>query len=258
MEILKIVKIPKTFFLLLMGFLYAQSIWADQFQFANGDQLTGTIVGESGGSFIIETEMLGEVKVPRKAIQKYLTKADLALPQTQSNETMTDKKPDRWSGSTSVGGVRRRGNVNSTNLTWQGEVKHAGDMIDVTGKAKVFYAEKDRKMSAQESSASLKVDIYVDEEKKLFHFYQFEAERNRFANIDYRLMPSAGLGYWMDKTGRFRSMAEIGVGYAKTLYRDETENLNEHHAASLFRAQATQGSLFDGGCLCVSVLNGHG
>ncbi len=62
---------------------------------------------------------------------------------------------------------------------------------------------------------------------KWYNFYKLEADEDYFADIDYRLTPSTGVGYWFSDTDDLKAMAEMGLGYQYTNYRIEVKSTGE-------------------------------
>ena len=44
-----------------------------------------------------------------------------------------------------------------------------------------------------------------------YNFYAFEAMHDRFANIDWRLTPSTGLGYWFADEAAWKATVELAL-----------------------------------------------
>ena len=63
--------------------------------------------------------------------------------------------------------------------------------------------------------------------KKWYNFYKIEGDQDRFANINYRLLPSTGVGYWFTDRDEWRMMVEGAIGFEHTNYRDGTKSENE-------------------------------
>jgi len=63
--------------------------------------------------------------------------------------------------------------------------------------------------------------------RKWYNFYKVEGDKNRFANIDYRWVPSTGLGYWFSDADAWKLMVELGIGSSHTYYLDDKEDLHE-------------------------------
>jgi len=58
------------------------------------------------------------------------------------------------------------------------------------------------------------------EEMKWYHFYKIEGSQDRFANVDSRITPSSGLGYWFSDEDDYKAMVESALGYEHTSYVD--------------------------------------
>ena len=59
------------------------------------------------------------------------------------------------------------------------------------------------------------------------YFYKLEADHDRFANINYRLTPAIGLGYWFSDTDDYKLMLEAGMGIEYTKFRDSSADSDE-------------------------------
>ncbi len=60
--------------------------------------------------------------------------------------------------------------------------------------------------------------------KKLYNFYKLEAEHDRFQDIDLRLIPTLGIGYWFVDQKDFKAMLEGAVGYQRDYMVDRTRD----------------------------------
>lgn len=58
--------------------------------------------------------------------------------------------------------------------------------------------------------------------KDYYRYYKLEAFHDRFQDIDLRLIPTVGLGYWFINEKDFRSMIEAAVGYQKEYLINKT------------------------------------
>jgi hypothetical protein len=70
-------------------------------------------------------------------------------------------------------------------------------------------------------------DVRLKEQSKWFSIYKIEGDHDRFANIDYRLIPSVGIGYWFSEIRKWRARAETAFGYQYTNFRDQTPSEGE-------------------------------
>ncbi len=98
---------------------------------------------------------------------------------------------------------------------------------ELAGKINSEYASSRHKMIAQKFYGLMRHDRSLEGQKKWKYFQKLEGDRDRFANIDYRLTPSIGLGYWFVNTVSWKMMAESAVGYEHTKFYDETKDSNQ-------------------------------
>lgn len=51
--------------------------------------------------------------------------------------------------------------------------------------------------------------------KKYYNFYRIEFEHDQFKNLDLRIVPTTGVGYWWSDLKDFKLMAEGALGYQR-------------------------------------------
>ncbi len=64
-------------------------------------------------------------------------------------------------------------------------------------------------------------------DQKWVNFYKVETDHDRFANINYRIIPSLGLGYWFSDTDDWKALTELGIGATYIGYRNSSKNTTE-------------------------------
>ncbi|MDP8229868.1 MAG: DUF481 domain-containing protein [Candidatus Gorgyraea atricola] len=133
-----------------------------------------------------------------------------------------------WKRNVSVGYNKSSGNTDSSELNASLFVSRNRVHVDeITLKGDIYYSSSDKKMDAQKWNGSGRYAFSFGQKKKWYHFYKLEADHDRFANIDYRLLPNTGLGYWFHDTDSMKLMMEAAGGYEHTEYRDATEETKE-------------------------------
>ncbi len=143
----------------------------------------------------------------------------------QEKEVVKEKT---WEGSISAGYNVTRGNTEGDQLSGSFSLSRSRKHIDeITLKGDAFYSASNKETDAQKLQGRARYAFSFGEDKKWYNFYKVEADHDRFANIDYRLIPGVGAGYWFFDLPRTKMMAEIAIGLEHTDYRDETENSNE-------------------------------
>lgn len=65
--------------------------------------------------------------------------------------------------------------------------------------------------------------------KNLYDFIKLEAEHDRFQNVNLRIIPTIGLGYWFADEKKFKSMIEGALGYQRNYFI----NLSQSESALL-------------------------
>ena len=74
--------------------------------------------------------------------------------------------------------------------------------------------------------------------KQLYNFFKLEAEHDRFQNIDLRLIPSVGLGYWFADQKDSKAMVEAALGYQRKYMVNQT---NDELIVAKFRSYWLRG-----------------
>jgi putative salt-induced outer membrane protein YdiY len=133
-----------------------------------------------------------------------------------------------WQREVSVGYNRTSGNTHTSELLAKARINRNRKHVDeITLKGEAFYSSTERKMNAQKWYGMGRYAMSFGGNKNWYWFGRGEADHDRFANIDYRLIPAAGIGYWLFDEPEIKAMAEVGLGLEHTEYRDETENADE-------------------------------
>jgi putative salt-induced outer membrane protein YdiY len=60
-----------------------------------------------------------------------------------------------------------------------------------------------------------------------YEYNKLEADHDRFANIDWRLTPAVGVGYWFVDREALKSMAEVAFGWEFTAFGDDTASRDQ-------------------------------
>ena len=143
-------------------------------------------------------------------------------------EETPQEKEAAWEGSISAGYNITRGNTENDQLSAGLFLRRNRMRIDeITLKGDVFYSASNKETDGQKLYGLARYAFSFGEDKKWYNFYMIEANHDRFANIDYRLIPGVGAGYWFFNLPETKMMAEIAIGLEHTDYRDETEDSNE-------------------------------
>lgn len=212
----------------LFCFSAVRPLAAAEIYLHNGDRITGELLHRNQDSYIVKTEAMGVISVFEKNVKQLLDPDIMLKDSIMDSEPETlEPKPEKkkiWSGEADLGADLQRGNKEAAELTAGFAVKRKTDKneFDVAGHA--YYSAEDKKMNAQKYDAMTRYAYSFGRDLKWYNFYKTEADHDRFANIDYRLIPTTGLGYWFYDLDDFKAMAEIGVGVEYTKYREDRDS----------------------------------
>ena len=204
----------KVLIVLSLLFCAGREVCAEEVYLKNGDRITGTIIEDAEDFIVIGTEGMGEVRVSKDFIR---------------GETLVEESREIiWDRKISVGYNKSSGNTDSGQLISSFLINRNRMHIDeITLEGDVYYSSSDKKMDTQKWNGSGRHAFSLGSQKKWYSFYKIGADHDRFANIDYRVLPSLGLGYWFFDTDSVKAMAEAAIGYEHTDYRDSTDSDNE-------------------------------
>jgi len=137
-----------------------------------------------------------------------------------------EEKDVTWQREVSVGYSKSSGNTQSKQLSGSLYASRKTDYNEFTVKGNSLYASSDNKMDTQKWYGMARYAFSFGK-KKWYNFYKVEADHDRFSNIDYRIVPSLGIGYWFSDQPDWKAMVELGVGLEHTKFRDGGEDSDE-------------------------------
>jgi len=191
----------------------------------NGDRITGKIIDESGASVTIESEAMGMISVNKGFIERVI--GDVPEEQAEVVADAEEAEEAVWERKITAGYTISRGNTENQQLVANAIIRRTTDNDEFTLKGDLYYSAADKETEAEKWSGMGRYDWKFDPDKRWFNFYQLQAERDRFAEVNYRLIPGVGLGYWFFDREDMRFKAEVAVGLEHTDYRDGTEDTSE-------------------------------
>jgi len=123
----------------------------------------------------------------------------------------------------SLGGQLTSGNTQVQSLHLDFSLNRNNKWVDET----TFKASLDQEFSAGTQS-QFKVYSFLrygkSLSKKYYSFGKLEAEHDRFQNIDVRIVPTLGVGYWFADEKGFKSMLETAFGYQRQYLINKTSD----------------------------------
>lgn len=150
-----------------------------------------------------------------------------------SSSTHANELLEGWSGDAFVGYNNSNGNTEkgAFNLTTTA-VKQL-EASAITLKGSLSYGETNNSMDTQKWDALAKYAFDFGQDNRWFNFYQVYVDHDRFADIDYRITPSVGVGYHIAREERFTWDVDAGLGYRITRHRVATSDDDEVPTALL-------------------------
>ncbi len=127
-----------------------------------------------------------------------------------------------WSGDIFAGLNKSNGNTDKTSASMSATALRKFERSQFRLKESLFYSESEKKMDGQKWDTSAKYSIDFGHEKRMFTFAQLTVDHDYFADIDYRVTPSVGLGYHIAKSDNWVWDADGGFGYRITYHRVNT------------------------------------
>ncbi len=169
-----------------------------------------------------------------------------------------------FSGDVFAGYSMRSGNTDASSASIDAICRRNFMNSVLSAKAKVYYSESNKKMDGQKWSGLAKYDHDFGADRRWFANLQTGVDHDRFLDIDYRLMPAAGLGRHLIRRDEGSWDADISFGREYTHYRsgvgsDDTAVLIGHtfgrfrvFERSCFSEDFTAISRFENGVRIVS------
>lgn len=229
---------------LLLG--TGEAAFAEEIFLRNGDRISGEVIEATEASITLQTEGLGVVTIDRAFLQEPEEPEEHAIPDPptapsdpiastnpaasathpiSSVESPAIKIPKAWTGSISAGINAREGNTSNQSASARFGVSRKKDADELSLTGDFYFAASEKRMTAMKMMGGTRYDHYF--EKNNHGWYglgRFEADQDRFADINQRLVPAAGPGYAFYNLEDFKLKIEMAGGFAQTNFRDNTAN----------------------------------
>jgi len=207
--------------LFFQGTLYADSNngYAEVY-LKNGDRISGKVILEDERHIKIDNAMAGAVAIKKNGVR------EIVYDKKAGGSEVKEENPGLWSRDISIGYDKSSGNTKNSNLTVRFYGNRKTEADEFTAKGDLFYSSADSKMNAQKWYGMLRY-AYSFWHRQWYNFYKFESDHDRFADIEYRLIPSTGVGYWFSDTPSWKAMAELGIGWEHTNFRGGFKDKDE-------------------------------
>ncbi len=126
---------------------------------------------------------------------------------------------NEWKKEISLGYNQSNGNTDNAQFNINGAVKYLLTDAEFSSAIDIYYSETNDKMDTQKWTSLTRYHYDFGEAKVWFNSYQLEIMHDYFADVDYRITPAVGLGYWFSKEEDWKAMLEGSLGYETTEYR---------------------------------------
>ncbi|MFH1442099.1 MAG: DUF481 domain-containing protein [Candidatus Omnitrophota bacterium] len=207
-----------SFFILLLILIYPVKGSCEELYLKNGDKISGKIVKQDKESIVLETRVFGEVKIKKEFLDHIAGKEQVGVVEPEKIE---------WKKDIDIGYDKTSGNTKNSHFSTRLFINRKTSRNEFTSKADVYYSSADNKMDSQKWYGLNRYAFSFSKNKKWYNFYKFEADHDRFADIDYRLIPAAGLGFWFADNPGWKALLECGIGYEYTAFRQEAKSQGE-------------------------------
>lgn len=225
---------------------------ADEVLLANGDRVTGKVIGLAEGKLSVETPYnkaleidwasVKSLRIDSAAAEIVLTdgtrlkgttelsaegglavSTDSAGPVTVPALNLVSQinppqiKPVTYTGDVQAAAALTSGNSETLNANFSGKFVARSKRQRLTLRGLYHYGEDRDKLSAQEASGSVKYDFFATE--KLYTYVNSLMEYNKFQDLNLRSTLGAGLGYQFLEDERKKLSLEFGVSYFNEDFR---------------------------------------
>lgn len=206
--------------LLLAAAVICPFVFADTIYLENGDKVTGIVLEETGSTVRVHTDLFGEFTLSKDLINRVEAANVVKVPEGQP-PVLTAKV---WQSKIGAGYQVTNGNNKTANANVTLDSKYKKDNQEWLIRGELYYGSSEGKMNAQKYFARAQSNSNFIRNPKWFTTRAFEADHDRFSNIDYRLLPSVGIGYNFRDDQVSKIATDISIGWEYTNFRDDSKS----------------------------------
>jgi putative salt-induced outer membrane protein YdiY len=229
---------------------------ADEVTMANGDVISGEIVGLEEGKLTVTTSYNEALEIAWESIRRIRSEAPVELVLSDGTRLkgtlevtdagvlqvvtesagavavgemalVTDINPPEvpavtYTGNVEAGASYLTGNTETTSANLSGLFVARSKRQRFTLRGRWYYAENDNEVSAREAGGSAKYDFFVME--KLYLYANALFDYNPFKDLDLRSTIGGGLGYQFFEDDRKKLGTELGISYVDENFRTAPDN----------------------------------
>lgn len=185
--------------------------YAEEIVLKNGDRLRVEKLEEKTDSVKFHHAVLGDIELPKTKIEKIIKESEAQ--QARAEEKKERKRGELlWDRRLAAGYEAQRGNTDRDAVHGDFLFNRNRLWIDEwTFKGEGSQEYTDDKKITQKANGMARYAWSLSQ--KVYNFYRFGAEHDRFEGIDARLLPTAGFGYWFFDQETLKLLGEAGAGY---------------------------------------------
>lgn len=204
----------KTSLILSLFFIWQIYAYSEEIHLKNGDRLSGEIIEQNDENISLKTDAIGTILIKRDFID-YIGSV--------KKEIFAQTEERLWQREVSLGYNQSSGNTQNNQFSLKFSAHRKTEHDEFTIKADTFYSSSNEKMDAQKWYGMARY-AFSFLRNKWYNFYKIEADHDRFADINYRVIPVGGVGYWLFDNPDLKAMAEVGLGLEYTNFRSTAKN----------------------------------
>lgn len=124
-----------------------------------------------------------------------------------------------WKREISLGFNQSTGNTDKAEFSAAASIAKDFDGSLFSSAFNIYYSEADGVMDAQKWDSITNYSFDFGEDMDWFNIYKLTVDHDRFSDIDYRLLPSVGVGRWLARSDDWTWSADASLGYQITSFR---------------------------------------
>ncbi|MEY3872780.1 MAG: hypothetical protein RLZZ296_1775 [Pseudomonadota bacterium] len=182
---------------------------------ANGDQISGEVVGQQGQLLIFKSPLFGRLKIPSSKVVELRSDDGVQLELALPNQPIIDLSV-KYSGHATLGGTFNRGNSSDEMLNLDAEL-----VARTPDKRYVLNLEVNEARSFDVTTSSRRLltaqhDIFLSQ--KNYVFVNARARSDVLADLNLRTTLGTGYGRQIIENEEAKLSAEVGLSYVRENY----------------------------------------
>jgi len=190
---------------------------------ANGDRLTGELVGEDPAFIEVQHPQLGRLKVPRTALRAPEPVAPKPAGKEEATAAVASAKPDikKWKGQVELGYVQQSGARDKEDISVRLQIEGKEKDSTYRGTARLLQSEADGKTVTNRREADFRWRYDIN--KRLFAQALTTYESDEIRQLDMGVEQQIGGGYRLVDNPRHKVNVGLGavIQYLERAHTDE-------------------------------------